>query len=167
MDRVSLGEIINVRGLKGEVKIQSTSSFSKTRYVKGNKVILFNPQTKDERIVTVVSFSRVSTFDYVKFEEIIDCDSANKYRGYEVQIETTDLPILKDQYYFYQLLNLEVIDQNDNKLGKVIKVEEYPSSCVLRVKGSKEFLIPFVKEFIKEVNLNEKYIKINNMEGLI
>jgi len=167
MKRVLLGHIINVRGLKGEVKIQSSTSFPAIRYKKGNKVILVNVETKEEKEVTVISFSRVGAFDYVKFEEITDIDQANLFRGYYVEYDVDSLPTLDGGYYYHQLLNLDVIDQNDNYIGKVKNIEEYPSSSCLRIKGEKEFLVPFVKDFIIEVNIEKKYIKINKMEGLI
>jgi len=85
MNYVTLGKIINVRGLKGEVKILTSTDFSKLRYKVGNELILENEDTHDVVTVTVAHHVQVASFDFVIFNEIKDVDTANKYRGYYVQ----------------------------------------------------------------------------------
>ena len=69
MEYVTLGKIINVRGLKGEVKIKSFTDFASLRYKKGNKVFLVNPLSQDRVEFSVKSYSNSGGFDYVIFEE--------------------------------------------------------------------------------------------------
>ena len=57
---------------------------------------------------------------------------------------------------------------DDKVIGKVNKVDKYPSSDIILVKGqTKNYMIPYVKDFIKEINLTKKVIIINNIKGLI
>lgn len=167
MEQVKLGTIVNVRGLKGEVKIYSSSSFSSIRYKKGSKVTLKNEFDSKELTVAHHGFS--NPFDFVIFDEIDNVDDANKLRGYDVLVNVDTLPKLgKDIYYFYQLIGMKVIDQNNNELGVVKAIEDNTAHNILRIKtNDKDVLVPFVKAFILNVDVENKVIKINKMEGLI
>lgn len=167
MEKVKLGTIVNVRGLKGEVKIMSTSDFSSLRYKKGNKILISNG--KLDTFLTCEKFSKVGNFDYVIFNEIKDVESANKYRNFDVYYLVEDLPKLEEgNFYYYQLEGLDCFDLDNNFLGKVISIDTNTVQKLLRIKNeTKEFLVPFVKSFIIEVRLAENKIIINNMEGLI
>ena len=51
--------------------------------------------------------------------------------------------------------------------GKVVSIENYGKDTLIRVKDKKEFLIPLIDEYIKEIDLNNKIIKCNDIRGLI
>ena len=74
----------------------------------------------------------------------------------------------KNTYYFSDLINCEIIDQNSNYIGKVITVEDYPAQRTLRIKTEgKDVLIPFVNAFIKNVDIENKKIYVNIIEGML
>jgi 16S rRNA processing protein RimM len=65
---------------------------------------------------------------------------------------------------------LEVFDaQNGEKLGFVIGVSNNGASDLISVKtnSKKICLIPFVKAIVPEVDIKNKRITLNNMEGLL
>ena len=67
----------------------------------------------------------------------------------------------------YQLLHCNVYNQKDEHLGKVTDILETGAHLNLRVhKDDKSFLLPFVDAFVKEVDPEEKIIRIEDMEGL-
>ena len=169
MGYVTLGKVINVRGLKGELKLYCSSDFSKERYKKGNKVSFYHEERNDRKEFTVVKFSKVGNNDYIMVEEITDVDQANKYRDYLVQVSTDDLPELKEgSYYYHDLLGCKVYKEDGTLVGEVTKIETYGAQELLRVKANgKSHLIPFVDRFLKEVNTKEKKIVIVEMVGLI
>ena len=50
----------------------------------------------------------------------------------------------------------------------VQKIEKYPHQDIFVITNNdKRFLVPYVNEFIKEINLEEKTMVINNIKGLI
>ena len=59
------------------------------------------------------------------------------------------------------------VEYNNKTYGKVVSIENYGKDTLIRVKGKKEFLIPLIDEYIKEVDLNNKIIKCNDIRGLI
>ena len=169
MEYLKLGTILDSHGLDGTMKIYSTTSFGDLRYQKGSKVFFFNEKTNERLELKVLSYRHSGTFDFVKFDTINDPETAKQYKGYEVQV-IKDSNDLKVGYYFYSdLEGCKVIDQDGNMLGTVKTVEEFPAQITLRVKKLEkgEFFVPFIKQFIISVNIEEKIIKINVIEGML
>ena len=75
----------------------------------------------------------------------------------------------KGQYFYSELRGCEVYDQNNKLLGKVKEVEEFPAQLTLRVARDKkpDFFVPFIKQFIKAVDIKNKAILIEKIEGLL
>ena len=161
MEYITLGKIVKTIGLKGEVKVYSSSDFSYDRYEKGNNVTLFNEKTK-ERVTCIVKSFR-------KDKEFPSIEAITPYINNLVQIEKSDAILPKGFYHYSDLKNCDVYDENNNKLGKVKDVEEYASYQTLRIKreGAKDFFVPFVKAFIKKVDIDNKKIIIHVIEGLL
>ena len=155
-------------GLNGEVKVFSTTTFKSLRYKKGNTLFLFyynsyipltikNYRKKDEK------------FDVLSFNELPSINDVEKYLNCGL-FALKDYSILnKDEYFYSDLLDCIVINQDDVEIGKVIKIEEFPSQITLKIKNSqnKDIYIPFLDVFIKDVNLDKKIILVNTIEGMI
>lgn len=170
MEYLSLGLILKTRGLKGEVKVKSSTSFASLRYKKKNKVYLINEKTEDILEVHVNSYSFHQGFDYVSFIELNDINLVLPYIGYQIVVKKEEQPKLKKDTYFYgDLVGCKVIDQNNNEIGDVIKVEEYSANQTLRIKlaNGKDLLLPFMKAFIKNVDIENKIIHCELIEGMI
>ena len=74
----------------------------------------------------------------------------------------------KDTYYYKDLIGSTVYLENGDKYGEVINVSSNGKQDLLRVKllNNKESLIVFVNALIKEVDIKNKTIVLNNIEGL-
>ncbi len=169
MELVELGRIVDSFGLCGDVKILSSTSFADKRYQIGNHVILENPKTKQQETLTVIAYRNQLDIDIVRFNEINTKEDALAKKGYLIKAEK-DLSLLnKNEFYYSDLESCKVIDQDKKELGTVIKVEEFPAQVTLRVKSTtgKEFFVPFVKAFIRNVNIFNKTIEINVIEGML
>ena len=168
MEFLTLGKIVKTFGIKGEAKIFSSTHFRKQRYKKNNKVFLFDEKTNKRLEVTVKSHRIDGDFDMVSFVEIKDINELLPFVGCLVQVEKDNKLLSKDSYFYSDLIGLDVYDENEILLGKVKKVEEYAAYQTLRVEQNegKDILIPFVKAFIKDVDLDNKKIIIFHWEGL-
>lgn len=167
MEKLLLGYVISSFSLDGTMKILSKTNMSKKRYVKGNKVYLAD---KDENIIkelTVSSFRSSGEIDFVKFEEIVTKEEADSYKSYSLLVEKTN-DLEKGFYYFSDLEKCNVVS-NGKIIGKVIKVEEFPAQITLRVKTieGKEFFLPFINEFIKNVSIENNEIEAVIWDGMI
>lgn len=170
MEYLALGLILKTKGLKGEVKVKSSTDFASIRYKKKNKVYLYNEDTKDVKEVHVFSYASIQGFDYVSFDELRDINLVLPYINYQIVVKKDELPKLeKDTYYFYELIGCKVIDQNLNEIGEIIKIEEYSANKTLRIKlqNNQDLLLPFMKNFIKKVDIENKVVNVFLIEGMI
>ncbi len=169
MEFLTVGRIVKVFGLKGEVKILSTSDFRTQRYKRGKVLYLLNETTNERTTVHVKSYHASGALDFVGFTEYVDATAVTPLIGLLVQVEKDAKPLAKNTYYHSDLEACDVVDEQGNILGHVSKVEEYSAQKSLRVSrpNQKDFLVPFVKAFIQKVDLEKKQIVITVWEGLL
>ena len=156
-------------GLDGTLKVYSTTDSPKKRYQKGNKVYLYNERTDEHNEFVVERFTMSGPIAHVKLESINNPEKAKEYKGFEIHI-IKDRNDLRVGYYFYEdLVGCLIIDQSNKELGIVSKIEEFPAQITLRVKRekAKDFFVPFVKQFIKKVDIESKKIYIEVIEGML
>lgn len=167
METISLGKIVKPHGVKGELKILSSSDFIMER-LKKNAVILLQ---KDGKTVEkkVISSRMHKEMALVKLEGIESMNEAELWRDAEVLMDRSLIPNLKEGYYFFQLKGLDAYSQNGEKIGKVSDVEETLANRNLRIvkEDGNECLVPYVPAFVKEVKLEERKIIIEVIEGLL
>lgn len=168
MDFLRLGKIIDAFSLDGTLKILSSSYFSEARYKKGNVIYLVSPSGEKEE-VKVESYRASKDIDFVKVDNINTKEEALERKGWFVEVVKDGSVLSKGDYYFSDLEECEVYDGQSRLLGKVKKVEEFPAQITLRVarKDKPDFFVPFIKEFIVSVNINDKIIIIKVMEGML
>ncbi len=169
MEFLTVGRIVKVFGLKGEVKILSTSDFRAQRYKRGRVMSLLNEATQERISVHVKTYHATGNIDFVGFAEYSDANSVTPLIGLLVQVEKDIKPLPKNLYYHSDLEACDVVDEQGTILGHVSKVEEYSAQKSLRVSrpNQKDFLVPFVKAFIQKVDLEKKQIVITVWEGLL
>ncbi len=162
MDRLIFGKLVNTHGLKGEVKIISDSDFKSERFKVGNQFYV------GELLVTVNSYRVHKNFDLLTFEGYSHINEVEKFKGQDVSVDKSVLTDLEtDEFYFHELEGMEVF--HDLMLvGKVSEVRDTPGNTLLVIKkDGKNIYIPYVDEFIKEVDSENKKIYITPIEGLL
>ena len=86
MNYLKLGTIIKTRGLKGQVKVYSTTEFAYDRYEKGAIVFLENPETRSMKEFEVESYSNDGQFDYLTFKGYNTIESITPYIRHDILI---------------------------------------------------------------------------------
>ena len=87
-------------------------------------------------------------------EGIDDRDAAAALRGSDVAVTRDELPAAaENEYYWTDLIGLAVVGQDGTALGRVASLMETGANDVLVVRGERERLIPFVGEYVKNVDL--------------
>lgn len=94
------------------------------------------------------------------------CDTpedARRYTNLKITVDREVLtPLAEDEFFWSDLENLTVINQDEVVLGKVDHVFETGSNEVLVVKGDRERLIPFLfGQVILKVDLKGQVIRVN------
>ena len=164
-----LGYITDAFSLDGTFKILSKTDFASKRYAKGKEVFLYQPNTKQRMTVIVESYRKSGQFDFVKVQGVNSKEEALEFKGYEVQALKDYQIVDKDTYYYVDLVGCKVMDEKGTVLGEVSQVEEFPAQLTLRVKrkGQEDFFVPFIKAFIRRVDISKKEIEINVIGGML
>jgi 16S rRNA processing protein RimM len=167
MEYIRIGVITNTHGLKGTLKVKSFTDFIEERYKTGNTLyILF----KNEYIpVTVTKCKSSKGVELVDVKEFTHINEIEKFKGSDLLISKDDIHEIKekDTFYYTDLIGLEV--HNDDFVGIVKDVREYPQGeyLVLDTADKKNVLIPFLKQFVTKVDIDNKKIFISDLEGLL
>ena len=168
MEYLALGKIIDSFGLDGTLKIYSTTNMGKMRYQKGNKVYLFDEQNKEYVPYTVLNYRHNGNLDFVKVEEIATKEDAFAKKGQNIYVVKDNKDLAPNTYFYSDLEGCKIVGNNGKLLGKVVNVEEFPAQITLRVAfNNKNYFVPFISPFIKNVDTKNKKIEINEIEGLI
>lgn len=166
MDKIKVGKIVGTHGLKGELKIRSNSDFSEERFKKGNFLIV--KYQGDDLELEIIS-SRVHKGNYlVVFKDYQDINLVEKYIGSFVY-GLKDEELLDDDEYFYEdLIGLEVISTDNRVIGPVTSIYDNGKQDILNIdyKG-KNVMIPYVDAFIKDVDMDNKTIIVQLIKGLV
>lgn len=166
--QIEIGKIINTHGIKGELKIISSTDFEEERFAVGNSVnIQFG---KDLIPMEVASFRRHKGCLLVAFKDLMNINFVEKYKGCVISVDSDELQELdEDEVYFYQLIDCKVIDEENNELGMVVEIIETAAHDILRIRNDegKEVLIPYVEAFIVDVAVDEKVITVHLIEGFV
>ena len=169
MDYICIGKIVNTHGIKGELKIQSYSDFDAERYKKGNTVYI---QFENNYLPFIVkTFRTHKGHSLVSFEEYSNINDVEKYKNSFIYISKEDRKPLKNgKFYRDQLVDLDAVDGMNHQIGKVLSVEETKgaqNNIRIQKEDGTEFLVPYIPEFIKEVDLEKQVIVIAMQEGLL
>lgn len=89
-----------------------------------------------------------------KLEGVEGREVAARMRGLHVGIPRQQLPPnAEGEYYWADLIGLEVANREGVALGRVAQLLETGANQVLVVKGTREYLIPFVEPVMVSVDL--------------
>lgn len=157
---VAMGYIKGAFGVKGWVKVHAS-----TEYVDG---LLDYPEwrlIKDGEVKTVaVEVGHIADNElHVKLANIDNRDAAASLRGYTIQVSRNNFADTDDdEYYWVDLIGMQVVNRNGAALGEVVKLMETGAHDVLVVRGQYgEKLIPFVSHFVDDVNQSNRIIMVD------
>ena len=166
MEFVSIGKIINTFGIKGELKIASYTDFENERFAKDTVVYVGEKHIP----FTVASLRSHKGFLLVQFKDHEDINLVEQYKNCLIYKSKDDIPPLPEgEYYFSDIRGLKVYVE-DVCVGKVIDMEEGTPHNNMRIRkeeDGKEYLVPFLPVFVRNVDLENGRIDIIRMEGLL
>ena len=163
MEKIMIGKIVNVVGLKGEVKVYNYSdsdeiySTTEAVYVGDDLVGIENVRLQKNMVI-------------LKLAGISDRDGAEAVRGKELFITESDLPELPEgQYYIRDLIGMTVKKENGEILGKVSDVLQNTAQDIFEVENAdgRKILIPKVDQFVLEIDKAAGEIRVRLIEGML
>src|SRR5699024_1159938 len=161
-------KIVNTHGVKGEVRVIRITDYEE-RFTPGNTLYIVGK--KDEPIpVTVKSHRTHKQFDLLTFEEFTSINRVEKYKDSLLKVAASDLtPLVEGEFYYHEIIGCTVESEEGEKIGQITSILSPGANdvWVVETEEGKEVLIPYIKDVVKEVNIDEKRIRIHLMEGLI
>jgi 16S rRNA processing protein RimM len=118
----------------------------------------------------VVESSRAYHREWLmKFKGIESSDALEPWRGQFLGAPADTLaPPAEGEVYLHELEGFSVRHQDGRALGIVSALYDLPSGLMLEVQGPKrEFLLPFKKEFVPEVDREARRLIVTPPDGLI
>jgi 16S rRNA processing protein RimM len=157
---IVVGTVLGPFGVRGWLKIQSHTD-PPENILRYSPWLVSEEGSSHER--KVLDGRRHGSGVVARVEGIIDRDQAALLQGAEISVPRYLLPPLRrGQYYWADLIGLDVRSPNGMLFGRVASMLETGANDVLEVRGDRERLIPFViGEFVKEVRLDEGVIIVD------
>lgn len=159
---IVIGVIVAPFGIKGEVKVRMETDFPE-RYRDLKEVHVKLPDgTLKVMGIESVRFHKGQAL--VKFDGCSDMNCAEELRGGELRIDVSQMAKLPlGHFYVRDLIGIKVITEDGVELGEVNEVMTGAGNDVYVVG---DLMIPAVREFVKEVNLEERRMTVCRREAL-
>ncbi len=185
-DAVEVGKVVDAWGIKGGIKVAPFSSDPQALF--GTKrwfvlpplalAVAHPSATKagvrntgstgfsGPAVLKVKSAKEQGDVIVATIDGMDDRNAAEAIKGARVFVSRASFPTPdEDEYYWIDLIGLDVVTPNGEALGHVIGLLETGPHCVLRCqpadvdgKPSEERLIPFVSAYIQRVSLADRLI---------
>ncbi len=170
MELLEYGKVVKCHGLKGELKVFPYSS-DPSNFQRLNTVYIYPEDgQKGYPLAFEIEKKRIQkNHIIVKLKGIDTLQEAEKLVKKSIYI-TTDLleETQQDEYYWYQLIGLDVYTSKGEQIGRVKNLMETPAYDILIINSEeKEILIPFNEVFVENVDLEKSKIVTNPIKGLL
>ena len=156
LEFLEAGEIVTTHGVRGEMKVLPWADgpdflcdFSRVRI--------------GGREYKVESCRVQKTCNLLKIQGIDTVEDAQALRGKTVEIYRSDAPA--DMIFAAELIGITVIS-GGQEVGKITDVLDYPGNKVYVVKGQHEYMIPAVKAFVLNTDMERGVMEVRLIEGM-
>ena len=153
---IEAGEIVTTHGIRGDVKVltwldapEFLCEFDRCRIAGKDYKI------EDCRVQKTCNLMKLSGVDTM--------EAAQALRGKVVELYREDID---DEVIFAaELIGMEVFADGE-MIGKIKEVLDYPGNCVYVVRGKHEYMIPAVKAFILNTDMEGNRMDVKLSEGM-
>lgn len=164
---ICIGKIRTTFGTGGQLKIQSLSDIP-GRFEVLDMIYIGENETLAMPYEVEFAESRGGEV-ILKLAGYDNASDVDEFRGRFCYIPESERPRLEEgEYYQDELQGLRVITVDGEELGTVDEILEAGGSDLLVLwRGDEEIMIPLVEPVITEISIEEGYIRINPVEGMI
>ncbi len=154
MKKIKVGKIVNTHGIKGELKV----SFDDIElFEKGTLIYI---EVKKEYLeFNLTDFRIHKNHLLIKLNDYNNINDVEKYKGNDVYIDREE-----DEVYYSDLIGYKIIDSDKKEYGKVENIINNNAHDIFVL--SDNIMIPYVDEFIIDIDDSTHEITINVIEGL-
>ncbi|WP_419741970.1 ribosome maturation factor RimM [Paraclostridium dentum] len=161
-----IGQIVKTQGLKGEVRIYSTTD-DIYRYDDLDTFYIGKDLDTEYKVQNVrykgnLVIMKIKGIDTVEMAEKI----VNK-NIYVSREESKELD--EDEFFIADMIGIDVYTVDNKHVGVLDDVLQYAANDVYVIKGedNKEYLIPAVMKFVPEIDIEERKMIIDPIKGML
>jgi len=168
-----VGRVRRAHGIRGELVIESVTDAPDAIFAAGRRVFVGTPIGDVAPGQPELRILRATPFKggfIVAFEGIPDRSAAETWRGRTLLVPEDEVePPADGQVFIHDLVGMSVIHATGDAIGQVTEVFELPQGLlieVLRAEG-KSVLLPFDDQTVTGVDLEQRIIRVDPVEGLL
>ena len=150
------GEIVNVHGIRGEMKVlpwvdspEFLCEFGRVR-IGGKEYKVENCRVQ-------------KTCNLLKLQGVDTVEAAQTLRGKTVEVYRDEAPA--DLIFAAELIDVDVYADGEH-IGVITDVLDYPGNKVYVIKGKREYMIPAVKAFVLSTDVDNNRMEVQLIEGM-
>lgn len=167
-ERFQVGVITSPHGVAGEVKVFPTTD--DPRRFKRLKEVILAVGKGEEKTVEIESVKFFKQMVILKLKGFENKDDVEKLRQCSLFVPREKaVRLQKDEYFIADLMGLRAVDEEDREIGVLEDVMATGANDVyiIRMKDGRELLLPAIKECVLDVQVEEGFIKVHILEGLL
>jgi len=166
-DRIAIGKIAKPVGIKGEVKVLPWTDFPE-RFAKLGRVFI-RKKGKPESELEIVRAREHGGAVLIQFAGIDTPEAADRLREAELLIPKQEaMPLPEGAYYTFDLIGMEVVTEDGERIGRLSDVWRMPAHDVYVVeRGGKEILVPALQTVIRDVDIPHRRMTVALPDGLL
>ncbi|WP_182199136.1 ribosome maturation factor RimM [Paraliobacillus salinarum] len=165
----NVGKIVNTHGIKGEVKVVRITDFEE-RFEKGNILYLIDKSKSEPIPLTIKHHRQHKQFDLLQFESYDSINDVEPFKECLLTVKEEQLQTLDEgAYYYHEIIGCKVYTLDNELLGEIKEILSPGANDVWVVKcpNKKDLLIPYIDDVVRTVDVKEKKVIIELMEGLL
>lgn len=168
LDRIRIGEIVNVHGVKGALKVLPLTD-NPVRFCSLAEVELVAKHGGTPETYKVLSASVSGNMVLLRLSGIDDRNKAERLRGMFIELardKAVKLP--SDSYFIGDLIGCAVIEESGETLGKLTDVQATGANDIYEITGSnkKTMWLPAIGDVIRNVDVEKGEITVRLLPGL-
>lgn len=165
--RIGVGKVRRAHGVRGEVLVEVESD-NPRRFDAGGELYAVASEDAVRRL-RIASSRPHGDGLLLSFDGVEDRDAAEALRGAELEVDRSEIPPAGDgEVYYYELVGCRCSDRAEGDLGEVVDVVEDGGGLLLIVAdGEKTLPVPFVRSFIRELDVERGRLELDLPPGLV
>ncbi|MEX0602200.1 MAG: ribosome maturation factor RimM [Bacteroidota bacterium] len=166
-DLIAVGRILSSVGIRGEVKVEPLTD-DPLRFDRLTTILIGRNEGEAEpRHIESVRYHKGNVV--LKLHETETRTASDQLRGWFLYVaETEAVRPERGSYFIHEIVGMKAETEDGVPIGTVTDVRQFPAQDLWVVtSGTREILIPAVKEFIRSVDRTKRVIIVRPIEGMM
>jgi 16S rRNA processing protein RimM len=165
---LAVGRVLRPHGIRGELRVEIFTAYPERL---GQHVDLYLASPAHPEAVRRYPVEAMRSHRRVLLLKLGGCDdrnAADELRGMLVQVPIEEaVPLEEDEYYYFQIVGVQVETESGESLGRVVDVLETGAHDVYIVRGPRgEVLLPAVDELVLDLDLESRRMVVRLLPGM-